>query len=168
MRTMRRLALLCGALLTLVLFTGTAQAQDNYPPTVAGVSINPNPLAPCSTGAVTGTGFPGNTGGTVTVGGTVYNVTTGADGSFSLTITVPCGTAAQVLGVSVTIGGVSSGASLTVSGGSSNGGAIPSGNLPYTGSNTDLLLRVGALLLLGGGALVLVSVVRRRNAAPVA
>jgi hypothetical protein len=155
-------AVLALTLLGVLGTAGVANAQTYGGGAV--VTVSPSVAAPCSTVAVSGTGFPASSAGTVTVGGTTVPITTTATGTFSQPVTIPC-TASGVLGVTVRVGTVTGTGSVTISGTTPiTVQTVTSGSLPVTGNDSaSLLVRVGILLILSGGAVVLVSIARQRR-----
>lgn len=153
---------------TLVLFAAApAQAQD-YP---GGPTLTVDrPSVVCGdTVVITGKDFLPDTEVTLTVGGQVIGtVMTDGEGNFSFPWTVPCSLSGSVtitasdgvntLSVSITVG--APGPSPTTAPGPTPSGT---GTLPRTGSDSDLLVRGGLLLVAVGGLLVLAT--RKRDRA---
>lgn len=153
---------------TLVLLTAApAQAQD-YP---GGPTLTVDrPSVVCGdTVVITGKDFLPNSEVTLTVGGQVIGtVMTDDQGNFSFPWTVPCSLSGSVtvtaedgvntLSVSITVGAPGPAPTAAPTPGTS-------GTLPRTGSDSDLLVRGGLLLVAVGGLLVLATRKRDRAAA---
>lgn len=161
--TLRLLALTLAGLFGLVALAGPATAGEDYtpPPTIEVDDPNPGPGD-----SVTISGASCVIGAEVSItleGVEVATATVGADGTFSATFDIPADAApgdylVQVIGCGTEVLGTT----ITVSGPAPTPGG--SGALPETGSsNTEPLVRTGAVLLAAGA--VLVFAVRRRHQA---
>jgi len=162
-----RLVLAVLASTLIVLTVAPAEAQD-YP---GGPTLTVDrPSVVCGeTVVITGKDFLPNTEVTLTVGGEVIGTTTtDSQGNFSFRWTVPCALSGSVT-VTATDRVNTLSVSLTVSAPGPAPTAAPtptpSGTLPRTGSDSDLLLRAGLLLVTAGGLLVLATRKRNRAAA---
>lgn len=153
------LCVLGAAFLAVGLLAGTAGAQTGYP---GGATITaPAVITPCQSGVVTGSNFPPNSAGSVTVGSSTVPFTTGPDGRFTATVSVPCSASpGQTLVVTASAGGTTATTSIQT------GAAIATTNLPLTGSSpvTAVLARVGIALAAVGAALWAIAANRRRAA----
>jgi LPXTG-motif cell wall-anchored protein len=154
----RTIAALGLAVAALVLLAPAASAQYQDPGSI--VVDNPNPDVGDSI-TITGTacGEPGtDVTVSITQNGQTFvlgTTTTGPDGSYTITVTLPAGITNGPAVITDSCGGQ---LSLTI--GSSPGGTA----LPRTGSNTGTLSRVAVGLLAVGGVLVLVTRKRTRGA----
>ena len=162
-----RFVLALAASVLLVVAAAPAQAQD-YP---AGPTLTVDrPSVSCGQAVViSGKDFLPDTEVTLTVGGEVIGTAmTDSQGSFSFTWTVPCTLSGSVtvtatdqqntLSVALTVGAAGGPSPTTAPRPAS------SGTLPRTGSDSDVLVRAGLLLVAAGGLLVLSTRKRSREA----
>ena len=158
---MKRVGLAVVALFLLVL-AAPASAQTTYtPPT----NVTTSDSTPTSGQAVTYSGSCA-TGDTVTVSvdGTAVGSTTCANGTFSVTVTMPTLSAGSHTVVVAGAGGTASTTTFTV--GAAGGGSTGGGTLPRTGGDPFPTAQLALGLIAVGGGLVLVA--RKRNAATIA
>lgn len=152
-------------------------AAQQYPPNVNSVTISDTTPCPGDavtiSGTVTATDFePGSTVVVTLDGGTQLGTpTVGADGTFSLGVTIPADLEGEH---TIQATGTGSGVTLTASfevnsceATTTTAVAAPGGSLPRTGSSdsTMTLVRVGLALAAVGGVLLAVAAKRRRRAA---
>jgi LPXTG-motif cell wall-anchored protein len=176
----KRLLLVVGLALGLALAgsapAGAQEADDGYPPSVFFLTLSDTTVVPGQTITASGALTPGSTSVSftffsqpVSIGSTTPN----ADGTFTTSLTIPSDadlgshtiTATDSAGVSV-----SAGVEVVASGQAGAEGeqgvtvTVPgtaAGALPRTGDDSLPLLRIGAVLLAGGGLLVFLT--RRRR-----
>jgi hypothetical protein len=160
------------AVAAIALAAAPAAAQQ-YPPTQK--SITASDTTPCPGGAttITGQGFEAGTAVTLTLDGSTSlgNPTAGADGAFSIGVTIPSstatgshtvtatGTGADTASVTATLNVVSCEETTTTT-------IVPGVSLPRTGSSSTMpLVRAGLALTALGGVLLAIAAKRRRRAA---
>jgi hypothetical protein len=181
MRELRSPKILVVALLATVaiaLFGSPAHAQPPSGYAAPGTLVLDQSLTQqgCSVGA-TATGFLPNSDVAFSLGATsVGTRRTDANGTATITFSVPSNFPASNASV-VAVGTGADGTPLTLTaalavrtgpcaggGGNTAGGGTGSGSLPRTGSNSEVLLRLGVLLVAVGGTLTLATRKRSRRA----
>jgi hypothetical protein len=142
---MRRITVLAGTLLLTTLLATSALAQG-YPPGAQTIEVSDSTVFPCGTVTVTGSNLvPGTTVNVTFDGAVIGTAVVGADGTYSVSVTIPCDTApgTYVLGA----GGVNTQITVLAAGGA--------GGAPGTGANLGAgILILAALLVIGVTALV--------------
>jgi hypothetical protein len=161
----KRLLLLGGVTIGLLLTTGPAGAQQ-YPPGAFFLSLSDTTVVPGQTITATGAVTPGATSVTFTFSSAPQTLTTAtpdADGNVSASLTIPTDAAAGEHTITATDStGLEVSASVTVvaadgAGAAAPGGPAAAGALPRTGGDSLPLLPVGAVLVALGGVCVLVA-----------
>jgi hypothetical protein len=158
------------ALATVVALSGVAAAQYNNPATVSASTPSQNADG-SFTVTLSGTGFGPGTTVTFSYNPTLGTAVADAAGAVSFAATFPASLAGK--SVTVTAAGVdASGNPVTTTtslsfpggGGSSSGGSSSGSGLAFTGSdNSSVVLRIGAIALVLGVALVLATRSRRNE-----
>lgn len=161
--TLRLLALTIAGLFGLVALAGPVSAGEAYEPP-PGIEVDDSTPGPGDTVTISGESCAIGAEVTITLAGEeVATATVGDDGTFTATFEVPADAApgdyeVEVIGCGAEVLGTT----ITVSGPAPTPGG--SGALPETGSSdTEPLVRTGAVLLAAGA--VLVFAVRRRQQA---
>lgn len=159
-QAMRMTRLLLAVLLSIFAFSAlapAAHAQDyNNTPTLG---VDKPSVTACQVVVITGSNFPPNSTVTLTVGGAVIGTANSdASGSFSFPWNT-CGVAPGVQTVTATSGPTVLSVNVTVLGGTTQTTVVTT-TLPYTGSDSTGLARMGAGLVAVGALVVLVA--RRR------
>ena len=160
--SVRRLLLLFAAFTSALLLGAVPASAGLYPPKAptvgtdkgsyivgSSVTITANGFASCSNGVVTFTITPPG-------GGTPIVVTAPVAANGSATVTIAAPPALGTYIVIASCGDITASTTFIVS------------RIPVTGSNVDVPLRAGAMLVLLGGGLFVVARRRRRPAAAVA
>ena len=145
--TMMRVARwLLGSIVLTVSLAGPALAQG-YPPGAQTIEVSDSTVFPCGTVTVTGSNLvPGITVNITFDGEVIGSAVVGADGTYSVSVTIPCDTApgTYVLGA----GGVNTQITVLAAGGGAAGA-------PGTGANLGAgILILAALLVVGVTSLV--------------
>jgi hypothetical protein len=151
-------AILFGALVVIVAGSTAAFASDPYPPVVSGLEVSNSRPAPGGSLTVSGNCQAPDVPVTITIvppGTVLAHATTGPDGQFSTTVTIP--------------GNASGNATLVAS--NANGTCVLSAaitvasaaTLAFTGSNsTSTFVPIGILLAAIGSVLIVASARRHR------
>jgi hypothetical protein len=166
------LILMFGVILAMVAFATPANAAPYTTQPTTSVSNQ----SPTAGGTITfsGSGFlPGETIAITLDNGTTFpSVVANASGAFSTTITLSAGlSGTHTLTATGTTSGRTSSTTIQVAAASANAGVVPntgvtpsSGGLAFTGAAVVGIGALGALLLVGGAAMVLASRRRKVNA----
>lgn len=161
-RTLLKAVLLLSGLFLALGGASAAQAQDYGPP--PGISVDNSTVVQGGNVTVRGTACLPGASVTVSMNGSVVGTAVvAADGTWVLTFAVPTTTAPGAYSVSET-GCVNGGGQLSTSV-TVLGATVTAGTLPYTGSSTEMPIRVGVVLVTAGALLVFAA--SRRKAATV-
>jgi hypothetical protein len=143
---MRRIVRALAGSVLLTIFLATHALAQAYPPVAQTIQVSDSTVNPCDTITVTGSKYqPGSTVDVTFDGAVIATAAEGAAETFSVSVTIPCGTAAGTY----VFGAGDATTTITVLAAGGGGGA------PGTGANPGAgILILTALLLIGVTALV--------------
>ncbi len=146
---MRKIVRALAGSFLLTLFLATPALAQGYPPGAQTIGVSDSTMFPCDMIVVTGSNYePGITVDITLDGVVIATATVGADGTFSVSVQIPCDTApgAHVLGA----GGANTQITVLAAGGVGGGGGTSG-----TGANLSVgILILAGLLVVGVTALV--------------
>jgi len=158
-RPIAALIAVLGMLVAAVAFSGPASA---YPPgTAASLSLSAS--VACTSVGVNGTGFAPGSVGLSLDGQSVGSATAGSNGNFSTTVTLAAAGTDGADTIAATEGTVTAIANITISCGG-GGGGTGGGGLATTGVAVIGIGALGALLLAGGGVMLMAGKRRKGSA----